>query len=66
MSINHSVLDGRFFGGGNNDMQIGSGAYIYEPIITPEPTTLLTGVLLLLPFGASAVKGSKKLWKMAR
>ena len=66
MSINHSVLDGRFFGGGNNDMQIGSGAYIYEPIITPEPTTLLTGVLLLLPFGASAVKGSMKLWKTAR
>jgi hypothetical protein len=44
MQINHSVLDGRFFGGDVQNQQIVSGAYVTAPTPptpVPEPATLL-------------------------
>jgi hypothetical protein len=43
MSINHSVLDGRFFGGDTSNMQIVSGDTLTAPR-TPEPASWLLGV----------------------
>ncbi|MGA2936962.1 MAG: collagen-binding domain-containing protein [Syntrophobacteraceae bacterium] len=40
ISMNHSVLDGRIFGGDSSNMQIVSGAYINDPAV-PEPSTVL-------------------------
>jgi len=56
MQINHTVLDGRFFGGDVVNQQIVSGASIYAPVAVPEPTTIIAGALLLLPFGASMAR----------
>jgi hypothetical protein len=51
ISMNHSVLDGRLFGGDGDNMQIVSGAYIDAPAgpaSTPEPASLvLLGTALL-------------------
>ena len=51
MSINHAVLDGRFFGGDSSNMQIVSGAFITAPapapVVTPLPSALTAGLALL-------------------
>jgi hypothetical protein len=52
--INHSVLDGRLFGGDTHNVSIVSGATIVAPV--PEPATFIAGALLLLPFGASTLR----------
>jgi hypothetical protein len=39
ISMNHSVLNGRLFGGDTHDDQIVSGANISAPV--PEPSTLV-------------------------
>jgi len=49
MQINHSILDGRFFGGDTHDDQIVSGASIIAPVPEPTMLSLLTfGLLSLL------------------
>jgi len=45
MQINHSVLNGRFFGGDVVNQQIVSGAFITAPV--PEPGTAALGALAL-------------------
>jgi hypothetical protein len=56
--INHSVLDGRLFGGDSVNVSIVSGAIIVAPV--PEPTTFIAGALLLLPLGASTLRIMRK------
>jgi len=34
----------------------GTTTYDFEPAPVPEPTTLIAGALLLLPFGASTLR----------
>ena len=52
MSLTHSVLDGRFFGGDSSNMQIVSGDTINAPVPAPEPSTLsLLGAGLLVMSG---------------
>ena len=59
--MDSSVLDGRLFGGDSHDEQTVSGAYIVAPVTpVPEPTTLIAGALLLLPFGASTLRILRK------
>src|SRR5436190_16230203 len=48
MQINHSVLNGRFWGGDVTNQQIVSGADINAPVVVPEPSTLLLVSLCLL------------------
>lgn len=57
ISIDHSVLNGRLFGGDSQNEQIVSGALINAPVSpVPEPSTMLAGALVLLPFGASTLR----------
>jgi hypothetical protein len=59
ISMNHSVLDGRLFGGDSHNMQIVSGANIIAPpSAVPEPTR--TGLVLGLMI-AIAIATRKKL-----
>jgi hypothetical protein len=46
VSINHSVLDGRLFGGDSHDMSVVSGGYVDAPAV-PEPTPIIAGIALL-------------------
>jgi hypothetical protein len=56
-SMNHSVLNGRLFGGDSKNSSVVSGAEINAPPpAVPEPTTFIAGALLLLPLGASTVR----------
>src|SRR6185295_19810098 len=41
MQINHSVLNGRFFGGDVQNQQIVSGADIHAPATVPEPSSVI-------------------------
>jgi hypothetical protein len=50
MQINHSVLNGRFFGGDVVNQQIVSGADINAPPNVPEPATIVA----LLGMGVAA------------
>ena len=52
---------------GENEATLGGGTYSGDsfagdwfPVTVPEPTTLITGALLLLPFGASALRMLRK------
>jgi PEP-CTERM motif len=48
IQINHTVLDGRLFGGDTQNLAIVSGAEILAPGVTPEPSSILlfgTGLL---------------------
>lgn len=59
ISINHSVLDGRLFGGDTTNMQIVSGANIVAPPSpVPEPNVgfVLAGVMLVIAFAAARRK----------
>jgi hypothetical protein len=57
ISMDHSVLNGRLFGGDTHNEQIVSGSLINAPPpAVPEPTTFIAGALLLLPFGASTLR----------
>jgi len=48
MQINHSVLNGRFWGGDTTNQQIVSGAFINAPLVaTPLPSTAIAGIVLL-------------------
>jgi hypothetical protein len=60
MSINHSVLNGRFFGGDSHNMSIVSGGEVIAPgiiqtqAVSPEPSTLLVagaGALGIIGYG---------------
>jgi len=52
---NHSVLDGRLFGGDTQNMSIVSGGDIHAPTTVPEPATLLL-VGTALAAGGAAVR----------
>ena len=39
-----------------NDVTINGTTYDFEPAPVPEPTTMIAGALLLLPFGASTLR----------
>jgi hypothetical protein len=57
ISMDHSVLNGRLFGGDTHNEQIVSGSLVNAPLpAVPEPTTFIAGALLLLPFGASTLR----------
>lgn len=56
MQINHSVLNGRFFGADVTNQQIVSGADIHAPIGVPEPSSLVLALLGLLGFAAWRAK----------
>jgi hypothetical protein len=58
ITLNSVNLVGHVYGGDSSDLQIVSGATVYAPV--PEPTTWLTGALLLLPFGASTLRILRK------
>ena len=51
IQINHSVLDGRIFGGDTHDEMVVSGASIYAPV--PEPCASTLAALGLLAFVAA-------------
>jgi hypothetical protein len=46
MSLVHSTLDGRFFGGDTQNQQIVSGAFINAPVPAPATLALLAGSML--------------------
>ena len=56
--------DGDTFTGYVDDVTIGTVAgtttYDFEPAVVPEPTTIIAGALLLLPFGASTLRGLRR------
>lgn len=60
ISLNHTTLDGRLFGGDSHDMQVVSGDYVNAPASVPEPSTVFAGALMLLPLGAGAIKMIKR------
>jgi hypothetical protein len=43
-----------------NDVTINGTTYDFEPAPVPEPTTMVAGALLLLPFGASTLRMLRK------
>jgi hypothetical protein len=65
MQMNHSVLNGRFFGGDLSNQQIVSGANINAPPASvPEPSTMaaaLSGAMALGLAGLSRIRRRKKI-----
>jgi hypothetical protein len=61
ISMNHSVLDGRIFGGDSSNMQLVSGEYITAPPSVPEPSTIL-----LLGSGLVGLAAFRKRFKKAQ
>jgi hypothetical protein len=47
IQMNHSVLNGRLFGGDSHDEQIVSGASIFDPVPEPSSVALVVGALSL-------------------
>jgi hypothetical protein len=62
ISIVHSVLFGRIYGGDSHNEQIVSGAQINGPAGTPVPeaSTVVAGALLLIPLGVSTLRILRK------
>lgn len=60
MQINNATLDGQFFGGDTQNMNIVSGANIvFTPSVAPVPesSTIFSGLLLLVPLGMGVARG---------
>jgi hypothetical protein len=62
IQMNHSVLDGRLFGGDTQDMAIVSGASIFAPppTIIPEPSSLAIQASLAVVIGCVALVRRKR------
>ena len=58
INVNSVIINGGLYGGGGGNMQIVSGSTVFTPVFTPvpEPTTVLAGLLLLLPLGISSLR----------
>jgi hypothetical protein len=62
ISLTHSILAGRIFGGDSHNEAIVSGGTLLMPqgAPVPEPSTVFAGVLLLLPLGLGVLRNVRR------